>query len=309
MGTWVPIKRKSKWVPIKRTDTRISIGNSYVSASIQRTRFPRTLASACTVHKVQGLSLPKSVISLELEEQKAFRPGQIYVALSRVTNIEGLYLTSTFKLDAIKANIEALNEYDRLRKEALFTPVSLPMSLRETLSFVLLNVRSFKRHAVDIVCHKKLIEYDILFLTEAQVSQTDNLSAMQSILEEYTLDPNISSFRYSSLSICYKSTIPVSCHQENDGISFFQVFKQTYSGKIISVELMYRKYTESVSLFYEKFETLNAREEVDIILGYFNLNAQDPQVFQDVSSVLSNFQILSHNCTHLDGSHINKYCQ
>ena len=44
MGTWVPIKKKSKWVPIKRTDTRISIGNSYVSASIQRAQFPQTLA-------------------------------------------------------------------------------------------------------------------------------------------------------------------------------------------------------------------------------------------------------------------------
>ena len=60
---------------------------------------------------IQGLSLPKSVISLELEKQKSFRPGQTYVALSRVTNIEGLYLTDTFKKDAIKANIEALNEY------------------------------------------------------------------------------------------------------------------------------------------------------------------------------------------------------
>ena len=57
------------------------------------------------------LSLPKSVISLELEKEKSFRPGQIYVALSKVTNIEGLYLTGTFKKDAIKANIEVLNEY------------------------------------------------------------------------------------------------------------------------------------------------------------------------------------------------------
>ena len=38
----------------------------------------------------------------------------MYVVLSKVTNIEGLYLTGTFKKDAIKANIEALNEYDQL---------------------------------------------------------------------------------------------------------------------------------------------------------------------------------------------------
>ena len=98
------------------------------------------------------------------------------------------------------------------------------MSLPETLSLILLNVRSLKRHATDIVYDKKLIEYDILFLAETQVSQTDDLSAMQSILEEYTLDHNISSFRYSSIAICYESTILVSCHQKSYGILFFQVF-------------------------------------------------------------------------------------
>ena len=57
---------------------------------------------------------------------------------------------------------------------------------------------------------------------------------------------------------------------------------------------MYRKH-KSVSIFYEKLETLNAREEVGIILGDFNLNAQDPQVFQHISSVLviSNFYFIT----------------
>ena len=45
-------------------------------------------------------------------------------SISRVTNIEGVYLIGTFKKDAIKANAEALSEYDQLQKEALFTPVS-----------------------------------------------------------------------------------------------------------------------------------------------------------------------------------------
>ena len=45
-------------------------------------------------------------------------------SISRVTNIEGLYLMGTFKKDTIKANAEALSEYDQLQKEALLTPVS-----------------------------------------------------------------------------------------------------------------------------------------------------------------------------------------
>ena len=104
--------------------------------------------------------------------------------------------------DAIKAHTEALNEYDRLQKKALFTPISLLMSLPETLSFILLNIKSLRRHTIDIAYDKNLIANDISFLTEAQVSQTDGLSAMHNILEEYTLEHNISTFRYSSLVIC-----------------------------------------------------------------------------------------------------------
>ena len=45
-------------------------------------------------------------------------------SISRVTHIEGVYLIGIFKKDAIKANTEALSEYDQLQKKALFTPVS-----------------------------------------------------------------------------------------------------------------------------------------------------------------------------------------
>ena len=140
---------------------------------------------------------------------------------------------------------------------------------------------------------------------DKNIKQT-TLSAIQSILEEYTLDHNISIFRYSSLALCYKSTNLVSCHQKDYGISFSYFFRQIYSGKIISVVLMYRKHTESVWLFYERLENINAREETDVILWDFNLNAQDLQEFQCFSSILSNFQLVPHNCTHLNGSHISQ---
>ena len=58
--------------------------------------------------------------------------------------------------------------------------------------------------------------------------------------------------------------------------------------------------------FYQKLETLKAKKEVDIILGVFSLNAQDPQLFQYISSVFSNLQLLSRNCSHINGSHIDQ---
>ena len=37
--------------------------------------------NACTVHKVQGLSLDQAVLSFNLLKQRAFNHGQLYVAL------------------------------------------------------------------------------------------------------------------------------------------------------------------------------------------------------------------------------------
>ena len=87
---------------------------------------------ACTIHKVQGLSLQEAVISFDSDRQKIFKPGQ-YVALSRVTNIQGLFLTGSFKQDAIKANESATQEYDRLHNGALFIPPLMRSPLPTTL--------------------------------------------------------------------------------------------------------------------------------------------------------------------------------
>jgi ATP-dependent exoDNAse (exonuclease V) alpha subunit len=51
------------------------------------------LAWAITIHKSQGLTFEKAVI----DTGEAFAPGQVYVALSRCTNLEGMVLHSKVK--------------------------------------------------------------------------------------------------------------------------------------------------------------------------------------------------------------------
>ena len=70
------------------------------------------LSWGCTVHKVQGLSLSKGVVSFDLEKQKSYNQGQMCVAISRITNINNLFLIGEYSRNAFKLNIDATTEYN-----------------------------------------------------------------------------------------------------------------------------------------------------------------------------------------------------
>ena len=78
-------------VPIEKVDAEIPIVKGTLCPTIKKAQFPLTPSSTCTIHKVQGLSLQQGVVSFDLKKQNSFGPGQMYTALSRVTNYDQLY--------------------------------------------------------------------------------------------------------------------------------------------------------------------------------------------------------------------------
>ena len=98
------------------------------------------------MHKVRGLTLSQAVVSFNLEKQKTFKPGHMYVALNRIRNLQGLFLTGTFCKEAIKASEEASKEYNRLFNTAAFISASAvaPSSFYNLLFFTLINTRPLK---------------------------------------------------------------------------------------------------------------------------------------------------------------------
>lgn len=84
-------------------------------------QYPLRLAWAITIHKSQGLTFEKAII----DAGKAFAAGQVYVALSRCTGIEGIVLRSKISVNSLHSDQRIVDFCSRQKSHAGYSAALL----------------------------------------------------------------------------------------------------------------------------------------------------------------------------------------
>lgn len=93
-------------------EQRVSVGGVLQYQTVAtRSQYPLKLAYALSVHKSQGTTLDCAIVDMS----EAFAESQVYVALSRVRNLQSLFLHD-FPSSAIRVNEDCLAFYRALEK-------------------------------------------------------------------------------------------------------------------------------------------------------------------------------------------------
>ena len=137
--------------------------------AVVRQQFPLKASSGKTIHKAQGQT--KSMVVVDMTSGS--RPHQHYVAFSRVTSLQGLYLLNGLS-GQIKVDKGVVKEMDRLRRDACIVLSYQPVSTCKCdLAVVFQNVQSLRLHLPLIQNDASFTDADVICMAETRLQQSD----------------------------------------------------------------------------------------------------------------------------------------
>ena len=267
---------QTTWTPIKAVTSQFAVGRNK-SAQVVRKQFPLRPAAAKTVHRSQGHTQSQIVVNLDTKRAIAHIH---YVALSRVTTIEGLYVTDLCE-NKIAVDPKVAVEIKKLRTERklqlCFTPL---YDIDQTrLKICYLNARSLHKHIEDVRKDFNFISADLAIFSETRFSPFDN-DDMYSI-DGFKLFRNDGDMTHHSNGRPYGSTAVYSklpfaegypYHRNINGTEF-TVVKLTTKQELTIIGV-YRSPRIAGSLLCSALVDVVAKDTSDqnIIIGDFNID-------------------------------------
>ena len=210
----------------------------------------------------------------------------------------------------IKADPRVIEEYERLRNTSLLEEKA-NFQVQEgdpIIPIVLLNIRSLRKHSIDIKFDTNIFNCDMLFLTETQLTPRDSDSDIKHHLHPLILNrQDNSDNRYSSLAFCNKATVYINEKE------YFPVINALMLTAVFSTRenceirflFLYRKQTSNVHNFVNYISDITNWYTIDVILGDFNINYFDEKESHNLRNILEStlgYQQVVSKPTFLSGS-------
>ena len=261
-------------------------GKTYTTT---RQQMPLKLAWAVTIHKVQGQTTDKAVISME-----GLRAAMAYVALSRVTTLEGLYLTNydpskIFCNKDIETNVAKMSSFDL----STANPI---LELDHSKNFIIAhhNIQSLRCHIEDLKSNTQMRNTHVICLSETWL--TDNNENLEDlVIDGYTLE-TLSAGRargvamYIQKSVDY-SVLPI-LSNDCDTLAI-----RTYGATNMLIAVVYKPPGTRYGAFCTEMSNITAQTELletdyDVFVGDFNIDLMKddtlpPRVFQNYYQAIS----------------------
>lgn len=131
-------------------------------------QYPLKLAWAITIHKSQGLTFNQAIIDAEA----AFAPGQVYVALSRCRNLEGLTLGTKIKTASLGTDTQ-VSSYITYTKEQFNPETNLDIFKRKFQEKLILQCFHFGQFAKLAKRFAYLLKGNKFLLTTSPIPEYD----------------------------------------------------------------------------------------------------------------------------------------
>ena len=257
------------------------------------------LSWAFTIHKVQGLSLEEGVVNFDLQKQRTFGQGQMYTALSRVSSYDKLFYVGKCEPPSIKMNVSALQEYERLRQNRIFENIEKIIVTDDSITILLLNVRSLSKHSCDIKSEDRLMSNDVLCFRETQLQHQHLPNDIEQYFENFRIFFNNNDNKFLSLAYAFQKDITVITQEDFAGVSICNFRKSSLVSVPLKLMILYKLNSQSLMTFCDYLYYFIEAKEVDIIVGDFNIDACSES---GLPQILSEYVQLVEFPTHIRGS-------
>ena len=258
------------------------------------------LAFAVTVHKVQGQTIERP-LNCVIDLRSVFEGAQAYVMMSRIKELEQLYILEELPENKIYPIQKALDEIKRLQEVSINNNPTAwdKKSNTNVLKVTYLNTRSIVNKFDNIESDLSLKQSDLIILAETWIPGNAEVSRKYQ-LKSYEAHLN-SSGRGKGLAIFYKEEQEKICDHNEENIDITKIESEE-----IDVIAIYRSHEGSVVSLIKKLKNIINFSKSTLIIGDVNIcyKKMEQNEFRKFLEEQTFRQIIN-KATHIDGGHIN----